>query len=176
MVVASRSYVLRDSGGCRRLESFGATTVIRACPSATWAPGLPAGSWKADVSFTLEPGAASKGRWSGPRLAELENEAFRLDVADGWSLGLWPGENGQLGAFPEQEPNWRWLREVVQAADRPLRVLNLFGYTGGSTIACAAASPLARVTHLDGAKAAVSRARLNAERSGLGDEQVRLWM
>ena len=115
----------------------------------------------------------------------------------GFELGLWPGAQGQVGAFPEQHVNWLWLRETCEAAvaaggggkggcgsgsgggeaegeapHRP-RVLNLFGYTGGSTLACAAGG--AAVTHVDGARASVAQARRNAAASALGDAEVR-WL
>jgi len=134
---------------------------------------------------------------------------WSIDSGLGFRLGLQPGLSGQVGAFPEQQANWEWLhaactlalrrrrRTIAQAhADGdeggppPLRVLNLFAHTGGSTLACAAAgaafareralcaegtSVLApiEVVHLDGARSAVGRARANAQLSGLEDERVR---
>ncbi len=73
--------------------------------------------------------------------------------------------------FPEQAENWRWIAERVARAEYPLKVLNLFAYTGGSTLAAAAAG--AEVTHVDAAKSMVARARENAEASGLSDRPVR---
>jgi 23S rRNA (cytosine1962-C5)-methyltransferase len=75
-----------------------------------------------------------------------------------------------VGVFPEQEPHWRWLRERLGALRAP-RVLNLFGYTGAATLACAAAG--AEVTHVDASKPALSWARRNQELSGLADAPVR---
>ncbi|KAL3915838.1 MAG: hypothetical protein SGPRY_007062 [Prymnesium sp.] len=90
----------------------------------------------------------------------------------GFSLALWAGPNGQLGAFPEQHSNWAWLHAACLASPSPLRVLNLFGYTGGSTLACAA-SGQAELTHLDGSRAAVARARSNADRSSLSAAPIK---
>ena len=72
-----------------------------------------------------------------------------------------PRSNGQLGIFPEQFANWQWIAKRVATAGRALRVLNLFAYTGGSTLAAAVAG--AEVTHIDAAKQAVQTAQLNAE-------------
>ena len=159
-------YALLDSGNRARLESFGGRVLSRPCPSATWRPGLPSAEWQAaELSLTADG-------WSG---ADAGGE-WRLSTESGFSLDLWPGENGQVGAFPEQWDNWRWLKATCEAAGstRRLRVLNLFAYTGGSTLACAA-SGAADVAHVDGARAAVSRARANAELSGLAAAPVR-WL
>jgi 23S rRNA (cytosine1962-C5)-methyltransferase len=75
------------------------------------------------------------------------------------------------GLFPEQAVNWDFAREKIRAANRPVRVLNLFAYTGGATVACAAAG--AQVCHVDAAKGMVSWARENARASGLADAPVR---
>ncbi|EOD17179.1 hypothetical protein EMIHUDRAFT_118676 [Emiliania huxleyi CCMP1516] len=167
MLVQCRSYRLLDSGGASRLESFGDLVVRRPCPSALWQPGLPASRWDS-ADLVLRPEA--DGAWEGARANQLGEQWYMASEA-GFSLGLWPGQNGQVGAFPEQGTNWRWLRSACEASPRRIRVLNLFGYTGGSSLACLA-SRNADVTHLDGARAAVSRARSNAELSGLSGEPV----
>src|SRR4029079_7257430 len=85
--------------------------------------------------------------------------------------------SGQVGVFPEQRANWDWIarqvmRAKLQAADgRALRVLNLFAYTGGSTLAAAAAG--AEVVHIDAARSAVERARANAALSGFAEWPIR---
>jgi 23S rRNA (cytosine1962-C5)-methyltransferase len=78
---------------------------------------------------------------------------------------------GHLGLFPEQADNWKWLTGVIAAAGKPLKVLNLFAYTGGSTLAACAAG--AEVVHIDAAKNVVAWARKNAELSGLADRPIR---
>ena len=181
---APDGYALLDSGDGRRLETFGRFTLVRACPSATWPRGLPAARWaEADVAYDGDA-------WSGRRLAEVEAASAGAGAdadADGggavdWTLAndragvrlaLDLGANGQIGVFPEQWKNWDWLRRECarRDGDAPPRVLNLFSYTGGSTLACAAGG--AAVTHLDGARSAVSRARRNARLAGLGDAPVR---
>jgi 23S rRNA (cytosine1962-C5)-methyltransferase len=86
-------------------------------------------------------------------------------------LALAPLSSGQVGIFPEQFANWSWIFEQVRSAGRPLRVLNLFAYTGASTIAAAAGG--AEVTHVDAAKGIVERASKNAAASGLADAPLR---
>ena len=87
-----------------------------------------------------------------------------------------PLPSGQVGVFPEQRENWDWIARQSQLSrkrtlERPLRVLNLFAYTGGSTLAAAAAG--AEVVHIDAAHNIVDRARQNAELSGLADRPIR---
>ena len=152
--------LLLDSGDYRRLERIGGVTVSRPCPSADWSPGLPVSDWRAaDISL------GETGDWEGT--SALSGQEWCLHSDAGFSLGLWPGPNGQIGAFPEQSPNWDWLRAACERQrPRQLRVLNLFAYTGGSSLACAAAGNT-EVVHLDGARASTTRARANAERSRL---------
>jgi 23S rRNA (cytosine1962-C5)-methyltransferase len=87
------------------------------------------------------------------------------------SMELEPLPSGQVGVFPEQATNWRWIAERVAAHGQPFNVLNLFAYTGGSTLAALAAG--AAVVHIDAARSVVNRARQNAAASGLGDEPAR---
>jgi 23S rRNA (cytosine1962-C5)-methyltransferase len=89
----------------------------------------------------------------------------------GFALTVEPLPSGQVGVFPEQFVNWRWIARQVQRAEKPLRMLNLFAYTGGSTLAAARAG--AEVTHVDAAKSVVTRARENARISGLETAPIR---
>jgi 23S rRNA (cytosine1962-C5)-methyltransferase len=84
---------------------------------------------------------------------------------------LKPTESGQIGIFPEQAENWDWIDRQVRRADRELTLLNLFAYTGGSTLAAARAG--ARVVHIDAAKNVVRWARRNAQISGLEEAPIR---
>lgn len=158
-------YALVDSGGGRKLERYGPYHVVRPEPQCLWTPRLPAARWdNADAVFdpTDEDEA---GRWR-----------FKGTPVDSWELG-W-GEvkfHGRftnfrhLAFFPEQAANWEWLDQRQRAAGRPLKMLNLFGYTGVATLVAAAAG--AQVTHVDASKQSVSRARENATLSGI--ENVR---
>jgi len=160
-------YALLDSGGGRKLERYGATTVVRPEPQCWWSPRLPAGTWdKADAVFdpTDEDDA---GRW---RLSS--------PVPDTWPLA-W-GEARfkarltafrHLAFFPEQGANWAFIDRRVRARAAPPRILNLFGYTGVASLVAAAAG--ASVTHVDASKKSVGWARENATLSGLDDRPVR---
>lgn len=192
-LTTSGSYRLLDSGGTQRLEVFDGREVVRPCPSALWRKGLPASRWDMACMRYVD---GEEGGWSGPGLADLSTaeldgaeslaagaQPWQLTSASGFTLLLSPGPSGQLGAFPEQTEQWAWLRETCERASSrasstsgpPLRVLNLFGHTGGSSLACAAAGPHVEVTHLDGARSAVGRARANAAASSLGDASIR-WL
>ena len=150
-------YELLDAGDGRRLERFGARLVDRPAPAAPERRRNPA-AWQApDLRF--EPGAGWSGA-SDPWSIALEGLTFELR----------PTESGQIGLFPEQVPNWRWLGGETKPG---IEVLHLFGYTGGSTLACAAAG--ARVVHVDAARSSVAWARRNAELSGLADRPIR-WL
>ena len=98
---------------------------------------------------------------------------------DGWtikfrelSFRVQPTGFGHIGMFPEQAPNWNWIEEQIKSSDRKeINLINIFGYTGASTLAAASAG--AAVTHVDASKASVTWARKNMELSGLGDKPVR---
>ena len=153
-------YELLDVGDGMRLERFGERIVARPHPGAEGARRDP-GAWRrATLTFESERG------WTGPDAAD----PWPVDVA-GLTVELRPTATGQVGLFPEQAPNWAWLREVVAGADDAPTVLNLFGYTGVATLIAAQAG--ASVVHVDAARPTVAWARRNAELSGLADRQVR---
>jgi 23S rRNA (cytosine1962-C5)-methyltransferase len=150
-------YELVDVGGGRRLERFGGRLVDRPAPAAIDKPLDPASWTAADLRFD------HNGGWSG--LREPWTAAF-----EGLTFELRPTASGQVGLFPEQAANVRWLRDRVREGDR---VLNLFAYTGAATLAAAKAG--ADVVHVDGARSAVAWARHNAALSDLADRPVR-WL
>ena len=92
---------------------------------------------------------------------------------DNIKLELRPAANGQIGIFPEQLSNWRWMSDHLRQQARPVRVLNAFAYTGVATLMASAASTGVEVCHVDGAKTSVSAARRNAELSGLQQRSIR---
>jgi 23S rRNA (cytosine1962-C5)-methyltransferase len=157
MSVRAAGCELIDAGDGRRLERLGDRVVDRPARGATDAPRNPP-AWAA-VDLRFESGTG----WTG----HLEPWTMTLDEL---TFELRPTDAGQVGAFPEQMPNWQWLREHVEPG---MEVLNLFAYTGGSTLACAAAR--ARVVHVDAARPSVTWARRNAELSGLADRPIR-WL
>lgn len=158
-------YALLDSGGGRKLERYGRHTVVRPEPQCFWTPRDPAAFDTADAVFDPED-EDEAGRW---RFASRLIDAFPLSWRDVRFTGRFTSFR-HLAFFPEQAANWAWLDARVRARKRP-RILNLFGYTGVASLACAAAG--AEVTHVDASKKSVAWARENAERSGLSDRPVR---
>jgi 23S rRNA (cytosine1962-C5)-methyltransferase len=154
-------YELLDSGDGRKLERFGRYVLARPCSQALWRPSLSAAEWsRADASFDREDGNRWHGRGNLPDEWTIETAGvkFRLGGTD----------FGHLGIFPEQRAQWKWIREAV--GRRP-SLLNLFAYSGGSTMAAALGG--AEVCHLDASKGMVEWARANARLNGLADAPIR---
>ena len=155
-------YALLDSGSGRKLERYGAFEVVRPEPQCLWRPLLDDAVWAgADAVFDPE-GEDDAGRW---RFAGLADRAVS---ALGWRGVKFLGPLHavpHLALFPEQAANWDWLDARLRTSGKPLKILNLFGYTGVASLVCAAAG--ASVTHVDASKRAVGWAKENAELSGL---------
>ena len=164
----SSDYALLDSGGFQKLERFGPVVLSRPCAQAVWHPRLPKHEWqRATASFFRDGGNQWKGRERLP-------ESWTI-VVDGTRFQLSSTDFGHLGIFPEQRDQWRRIRELCGAYrrrhGRPARVMNLFAYSGGSTLAAAHAG--AEVCHVDASKGMVDWARQNAALNGLQDKPVR---
>jgi 23S rRNA (cytosine1962-C5)-methyltransferase len=178
---SSRDYELLDFGEGRKLERFGAIVLDRPCPAAERGRKLSPDLWgrataryertHSDNGVWIPHGAVPK-QWavSFPLHIPGSNES-KVAV----TFQLQPSPFGHVGVFLEQYDNWNWIvRQVSKshtAIGRTVRVLNLFAYTGGSTLAAAAAG--AEVVHIDAARNIVERARENAELSALGDRPIR---
>jgi len=160
-----RDYELLDCGGGEKLERWGRQTLVRPDPQAIWeTPRHHPGWGRADARYLRSQ--TGGGHWEKNRLPES-----------------WPIRYGELtfqvkpmnfkhtGLFPEQAVNWEFAMEAIRNAGRPVRVLNLFAYTGGATVACAKAG--ASVCHVDAAKGMVAWAKENAALSGLSGAPVR---
>ncbi len=159
-------YELIDSGDGRKLERFGKYVLARPCSQALWRPTLSAARWaQADAAFDRLDG----NRWHGR--ANLPKE-WHIQTA-GVKFKLGGTDFGHLGIFPEQRAQWSWIQATVKAAvvKRPVSVLNLFAYSGGSTLAAALGG--AEVCHLDASKGMVEWARENAQLNGLKDRPIR---
>jgi 23S rRNA (cytosine1962-C5)-methyltransferase len=156
-------YELLDFGSGRKLERFSGLILDRPSPAAEGIRAAVPRLWR-DADFRFRTDGALG--WSDGTATENWQFAWQELVLE---LKLSPF--GHVGLFPEQISNWRWIQELVRGAQRPLRVLNLFGYTGGSTLAAAAAS--AEVVHVDASKPTVEWARRNAEHSGLTGAAIR---
>jgi 23S rRNA (cytosine1962-C5)-methyltransferase len=174
-------YELLDSGMSEKLERFGAYVLSRPDPQAMWMKNLSDSEWrKADGIFNRAVATAigsnaggDKGRW---KTKGALPEKWKVGFA-GLKFYIEPTPFKHVGLFPEQKGNWKWMRDIIKktasSGNPKLEVLNLFGYTGGATLACAEAG--ASVTHVDGSKVSVTRARENAELSLLSDKPIR-WM
>ncbi len=156
--MAVETYELLDSGIGRKLERFGRYVLARPCAQALWQPQLPPSEWEAaDATFDREEGQ----RWQN---RERLPDQWNIEV-DGIRFRLSGTDFGHLGIFPEQREGWRGLRTALrnaatQRAGAKLRVLNLFAYSGGATLAAAAEG--AEVCHLDASNGMVQWARENA--------------
>ena len=166
----TEEYRLIDSGNFQKLETFGPYRFIRPSPQAVWRPRLPESDWKcADALFKRYSGG--DGEWIRNNNGIPDSWPVTIE---GLRFNIRMTDFGHTGLFPEQLANWRLLRRTVRAAigkKREISVLNLFAYTGGSTLACAAEG--AKVAHIDASKATVAWARANAETSGLSDKPIR---
>lgn len=168
-------YQLLDFGNGRRLERFGAYTVDRPCPAVERIPKAAPKTWD-NANACFEDGGAKDGRWFFPRKPLPESWTVEWNALH-FELKCTP--QGQVGLFPEQTENWEWIKnegekrkaEGGENSHERLSVLNLFAYTGGSTLAAAAAGMA--VTHIDAARNVVDWARRNAELSGLADAPIR---
>jgi 23S rRNA (cytosine1962-C5)-methyltransferase len=157
-------YELLDSGDGRKLERFGRYVLARPCSQAMWRPELPEREWeRADAAFDREDGNRWHGRCNLPK-------EWRIETA-GIKFKLGGTDFGHLGIFPEQRAQWKWIRRTIAEAGRSVSALNLFAYSGGSTMAAALGG--AEVCHLDASKGMVEWARENARLNGLGDRPVR---
>jgi 23S rRNA (cytosine1962-C5)-methyltransferase len=161
-------YELLDSGAFQKLERFGTVTLSRPCAQAVWKQTLPPQDWqRATATFFREGGNQWRGRDRLP-------ETWEMDV-DGTRFHLSSTDFGHLGIFPEQRDQWRRIREVcseyAKTMGRAPRVLNLFAYSGGSTLAAALGG--ADVCHVDASKGMVDWARKNATLNQLDDKPIR---
>ena len=164
----SDDYALLDSGDGKKLERFGKLVLARPCAQAVWKTSLPDAAWaRADATFDRADGNQWHNRSALPDAWTIKTAgiAFRLSGTD----------FGHLGIFPEQRGQWAWIRETVARAlaarNAPVSVLNLFAYSGGSTLAAALGG--AEVCHLDASKGMVQWARDNARLNSLQEHPIR---
>ena len=171
-----KDYEVIDCSKGEKLERWGDYFLVRPDPQVIWDTQKEDKHWK-QKNGHYHRSSKGGGEW----------EFF--DLPEEWSIRyqdltfrLKPFSFKHTGLFPEQAVNWDWVSSIIKSAaeknadgqpDRPVKVLNLFAYTGGATLACAAAG--AAVTHVDASKGMVNWARENAVSSGLGDAPIR-WL
>jgi len=160
-----QDYTIIDTSGGEKLERWGSYTLVRPDPQVIWKSNKANPLWKkADGHYTRSH--AGGGSWNENRLPESWNITYK-DL----TFKIKPMGFKHTGLFPEQATNWDWFRSLITAAGRPIKVLNLFAYTGGATVAAAKAG--AAVCHVDASRGMVAAAKENAALSGLKDAPIR---
>ena len=162
-----KDYEVIDCSSGEKLERWGNYTLVRPDPQVIWNTPKNDPGWK-----------HKNGHYHRSKKGGGEWEFF--DLPQQWQIhyksltfNLKPFSFKHTGLFPEQATNWDWFSDLIQKAGRPVKVLNLFAYTGGATLAAAAAG--AQVTHVDASKGMVTWAKENAVSSGLKDAPIR-WL
>lgn len=160
-----KDYEVIDTSNGEKLERWGKCILLRPDPQVLWDTPKKNPNWK-HLNAHYHRSKKGGGEW----------EFF--DLPEQWSIHykdltfhLKPFSFKHTGLFPEQAANWDWFSDRIKKANRPIKVLNLFAYTGGAT--CAAAKAGASVTHVDASKGMVTWAKENAQASGLADAPIR---
>ncbi len=176
-----KEYELIDSGNGEKLERYDKYIFRRPDPEAIWEKSKELSIWeKADLKFVR---SGTKTKWI---VKDGTSRSWDINFGD-LVFSIRPTSFKHTGLFPEQLPNWQWMEEIITKASgerpclkgtqgkalrsEPVKVLNLFAYTGGATLACAKIG--AEVCHVDGSKTAVEWARENAKLSGLENASIR---
>ena len=161
-----KDYELIDATGGNRLERWGKTILVRPDPQVVWKNDPVSPLWKkADAVYHRS--SQGGGSWENKRPLPQKWKIGYGDI----TFVVSPTGFKHTGVFPEQAVNWDWYAQKIKNAGRPVKVLNLFGYTGGATLACAAAG--ATVCHVDASKGMVAWAKENAKSSGLENAPIR---
>lgn len=163
-----KDYELIDATDGERLERFGDVLLIRPDPQIIWHTPRGDPRWESANARYLRSKTGG-GHWEMRRKTP---ECWQIRYGD-LHFNLKPMGFKHTGIFPEQAVNWDLMAEKIRTAGRPIRVLNLFGYTGAATLACVAAG--AHVTHVDASKGMVNWGRENAVLSGLAEKPMR-WL
>jgi 23S rRNA (cytosine1962-C5)-methyltransferase len=161
-----KDYELIDTGNGEKLERWGEYILVRPDPQILWHPQKDAAFWnKADAHYRRS--SKGGGKWE-----------YKRELPPKWTISynnltfyVRPMDFKHTGLFPEQAVNWKWIIKKIKEASRPVRVINLFAYTGAATVAAASAG--AEVCHVDAAKGMVKWAGENLALSSLGDRPVR---
>ena len=165
-----KQYRILDTSQLEKLENWHGVTLVRPDPQIIWKTPKKHPAWnRADGHYSRS--SSGGGSWAFskklPPFWEMEYEPLGL------TFKIQPTGFKHTGLFPEQAVNWDWFGDKIRQANRPIKVLNLFAYTGGATLAAAAAG--ASATHVDASKGMVAWAKDNAALSGLSDKPIR-WL
>ena len=160
-----KDYRLLDANGGERLEKWGDYTLIRPDPQVIWNGERRHPGWK-NADGIYRRSRSGGGEW------------IKKDVPEEWNVSygdltfaVSPMGFKHTGLFPEQAVNWDWFSKLIRESGREIRVLNLFAYTGGATVAAAKAG--AFVCHVDASKGMVAKAKNNASLSGIPGDRIR---
>ena len=182
-----KDYEVLDTSAGEKLERWGKYLLVRPDPQVIWSTPHDHKGWR-QKNGHYHRSAKGGGEWEFFDLPDewsityplpcLQNGGQNTTTEDHLTFHLKPFSFKHTGLFPEQAANWNWFSELIGSARRsnagqPIKVLNLFAYTGGATLAAAAAG--AQVTHVDASKGMVGWAKENAVSSGLGDAPIR-WL
>ena len=165
-----KQYRILDTSQLEKLENWHGVTLVRPDPQIIWKTPKKHPAWNRADGHYSRPSSGG-GSWAFskklPPFWEMEYEPLGL------TFKIQPTGFKHTGLFPEQAVNWDWFGDKIRNAGRPIKVLNLFAYTGGATLAAAAAG--AQVTHVDASKGMVTWAKENAAASGLSEAPIR-WL
>ena len=164
-------YQVIDTSSGEKLERWGDYILVRPDPQVIWDTPKEENGWN-EMNGHYHRSVKGGGEWEFFDLPQqwaidYKSPSFNKVL----TFNLKPFSFKHTGIFPEQAANWDWFGEKIAKSGRPIKVLNLFAYTGGATLACAAAG--ASVTHVDASKGMVAWAKENAKSSGLEDKQIR---
>ncbi len=165
-----KDYELIDCSDGERLERWGRFVLIRPDPQVIWRDMKNSPCWKkADAVYSRSK--AGGGSWSQSKLPAEWEISYPLGGSENVNFIIKPTGFKHTGLFPEQAANWDWFYNLIKNAGRKIRVLNLFAYTGGATVAAAKAG--AEVCHVDASKGMVAQAKQNMVLNGLADAPCR---
>ena len=168
MIISDKwnDYEILDMANGEKLERWGNIILIRPDPQIIWKDKSKPVLWK-KANAHYHRSKSGGGEWE-----YIKNvpKAWQIKYKD-LTFNLKPMGFKHTGLFPEQAVNWDFMMKKIKDADRPIKVLNLFAYTGGATVACAAAG--ASVCHVDSSKGMTAWAKENVASSGLADRPVR---
>ncbi len=160
-----KDYEVIDTSDGEKLERWGDYLLVRPDPQVIWSTSKEHKGWK-KMNGHYHRSTKGGGEWEFFNLPEQ----WQINYKE-LTFNLKPFSFKHTGLFPEQAANWDWFSDKIRKAGRPVKVLNLFAYTGGATLAAAAAG--ASVTHVDASKGIVTWAKENAASSGLTDAPIR---
>ena len=169
-----KEYEVLDTGRGEKLERWGRYCLVRPDPQVIWDTERKLPGWK-KPNAVYHRSSRGGGEWEFFDLPEEWQISYGLngsgETSSRLTFHLKPFSFKHTGLFPEQAVNWDWFSSRIRQAGHPVKVLNLFAYTGGATLAAAAAG--ASVTHVDASKGMVGWAKENAKTSGLGEAPIR---